>query len=129
MQNVAWRSHPWALQSRTTPRKSPGNASDCEAPKPGPLGREEGPSSTAVYRCPPTRGILSDWVPAEHGLDSSLEELDLMHSRRTAAIAIGLLMLAGLVAAAGTGPILVTGADHLDSPLVKIDGRIVHMLD
>jgi hypothetical protein len=67
---------------------------------------------------------LSDWVPADHGPGSSLEELDLMHSRRTAAIAIGLLMLAGLVAAAGTGPVLVTGADHLDSPLVKIDGRI-----
>ncbi len=37
---------------------------------------------------------------------------------------IGLVGLAALVAALGAGPILVAGADHLDAPTVKHDGRI-----
>lgn len=36
----------------------------------------------------------------------------------------GLLAIAGTVAAIGAGPLLVSGADHLDSPLVKTDARV-----
>ena len=36
----------------------------------------------------------------------------------------GLLGAAALVAALGAGPLLVTGADHLDAPTVNADGRI-----
>ena len=44
-------------------------------------------------------------------------------SRHTIATA-GLLAVAGLVAAVGVGPVLVSGADHLDAPTVKTDKRI-----
>ena len=37
---------------------------------------------------------------------------------------IGLLAVAGLVAAVGAGPVLVSGADHLDAPTTKADGRV-----
>jgi hypothetical protein len=47
-----------------------------------------------------------------------------MPSPRKLATAIGLLAVAGTVAAIGAGPLFVTGADHLDAPLVKTDGRI-----
>ena len=47
-----------------------------------------------------------------------------MHKRRKLAGALGLLTLAGTLAALGAGPVLVTGSDHLDAPLVKTDGRI-----
>ncbi len=47
-----------------------------------------------------------------------------MQIRRKFARALGLLAVAGTVAALGAGPLLVTGSDHLDAPLVKTDGRI-----
>ncbi|MDQ6794605.1 MAG: DUF4331 domain-containing protein [Chloroflexota bacterium] len=47
-----------------------------------------------------------------------------MQTRRKLAGALGLLAVAGTVAALGAGPILVTASDHLDAPLVKTDGRI-----
>jgi hypothetical protein len=37
---------------------------------------------------------------------------------------VGLLAVAGIVAAIGAGPSFVSGADHLDSPLVKNDARL-----
>jgi len=46
-----------------------------------------------------------------------------MHIRRFGATA-GLLGGAALVAALGAGPLAVTGADHLDAPTAKSDGRI-----
>ena len=45
-----------------------------------------------------------------------------MDIRRLGATA-GLLGAAALVAALGAGPLLVTGADHLDAPGVKADKR------
>jgi hypothetical protein len=47
-----------------------------------------------------------------------------MRSPRKLIGGLGLLAIAGTVAAVGAGPLLVSGADHLDSPLVKIDGRV-----
>jgi len=47
-----------------------------------------------------------------------------MRSPRKLIGGFGLLAVAGTVAAIGAGPLLVSGADHLDSPLVKIDGRV-----
>ena len=47
-----------------------------------------------------------------------------MQTRRKLAGALGLLAVAGTVAALGAGPIFVTASDHLDAPLVKTDGRI-----
>jgi hypothetical protein len=47
-----------------------------------------------------------------------------MRSPRKLIGGFGLLAVAGTVAAVGAGPLLVNGADHLDSPLVKIDGRV-----
>ena len=47
-----------------------------------------------------------------------------MQTRRKFAGALGLLAVAGTVAALGAGPVIVTGSDHLDAPLVKTDGRI-----
>ena len=47
-----------------------------------------------------------------------------MPSPRKSMAAVGLLAIAGVVAAIGAGPLFVSGADHLDSPLVKIDGRV-----
>ncbi len=38
--------------------------------------------------------------------------------------AAGALAMAGAIAAIGAGPMLVGAADHLDSPLVKIDSRV-----
>ena len=38
--------------------------------------------------------------------------------------AAGALALAGTIAAIGAGPLVVGAADHLDSPLVKIDARV-----
>ena len=38
--------------------------------------------------------------------------------------AAGALAMAGAIAAIGAGPLLVGAADHLDSPLVKIDARV-----
>src|SRR5437899_9806838 len=37
---------------------------------------------------------------------------------------LSVLAVAGIVAAIGAGPLLVNGADHLDSPLVKTDARV-----
>ena len=53
-----------------------------------------------------------------------LEDTINMQTRRKIAGALGLLAVAGSVAAFGAGPLLVTGSDHLDAPLVKTDGRI-----
>lgn len=47
-----------------------------------------------------------------------------MPSPRKAIAAVGLLAIAGVVAAIGAGPLFVSGSDHLDSPLVKTDGRV-----
>src|SRR2546427_1695734 len=47
-----------------------------------------------------------------------------MRSPRKLIGGLVLLALAGTVAAIGAGPLLVSGADHLDSPLVKIDARV-----
>ncbi|MEP6638221.1 MAG: DUF4331 family protein [Chloroflexota bacterium] len=47
-----------------------------------------------------------------------------MRSPRKLIGGLGLLAVAGTVAAIGAGPLLVSGADHLDSPLVKIDSRV-----
>ena len=47
-----------------------------------------------------------------------------MHASRNTVTTAGLLAVAGLVAAIGVGPALVTGADHLDAPTVKTDKRI-----
>lgn len=47
-----------------------------------------------------------------------------MRSPRKLISGLGLLAVAGTVAAIGAGPLLVSGADHLDSPLVKIDSRV-----
>src|SRR5258706_5992961 len=47
-----------------------------------------------------------------------------MRSPRKLVTGLGLLAVAGTVAAIGAGPLLVSGADHLDSPLVKIDARV-----
>ena len=47
-----------------------------------------------------------------------------MRSPRKLIGGLGLLAVAGTVAAIGAGPLLVSGADHLDSPLVKIDARV-----
>lgn len=47
-----------------------------------------------------------------------------MRSPRKLVGGVGLLAVAGTVAAIGAGPLLVSGADHLDSPLVKIDARV-----
>ena len=47
-----------------------------------------------------------------------------MRSARRFVAAASVLALAGLVAAIGAGPLFVSGADHLDSPLVKIDPRV-----
>ncbi len=47
-----------------------------------------------------------------------------MRSLRKLMGGLGLLAVAGTVAAIGAGPLLVNGADHLDSPLVKIDARV-----
>jgi hypothetical protein len=47
-----------------------------------------------------------------------------MPSARRLAAAGGLLAVAGSIAAIGSGPLFVTGADHLDAPLVKTDARI-----
>ena len=47
-----------------------------------------------------------------------------MQTRRKLAGAIGLLAMAGSIAALGAGPFFVSGSDHLDAPLVKTDGRI-----
>lgn len=47
-----------------------------------------------------------------------------MQKRRKLASAIGLLAVAGSIAALGAGPLFVSGSDHLDAPLVKTDGRI-----
>ena len=47
-----------------------------------------------------------------------------MRSPRKLIGGFGLLAVAGTVAAIGAGPLFVSGADHLDSPLVKIDGRV-----
>jgi hypothetical protein len=47
-----------------------------------------------------------------------------MRSPRKLIGGLGLLAVTGTVAAIGAGPLLVSGADHLDSPLVKIDARV-----
>ena len=47
-----------------------------------------------------------------------------MHSPRKLLGGLGLLAVAGTIAAIGAGPLLVSGADHLDSPLVKTDARV-----
>ena len=47
-----------------------------------------------------------------------------MRSPRKLIGGFGLLAVAGTVAAIGAGPLFVSGADHLDSPLVKIDARV-----
>ncbi|HET7168189.1 MAG TPA: DUF4331 family protein [Candidatus Limnocylindrales bacterium] len=47
-----------------------------------------------------------------------------MTSRRRTGATLGLLATAGLIAALGTGPFLVRGADHLDAPTAKSDHRI-----
>ena len=47
-----------------------------------------------------------------------------MRSIRKLIGGIGVLAVAGTVAAIGAGPLLVNGADHLDSPLVKTDARV-----
>ncbi len=47
-----------------------------------------------------------------------------MRSPRTFLGGLGLLAIAGVIAAVGAGPLFVSGADHLDSPLVKIDSRV-----
>lgn len=47
-----------------------------------------------------------------------------MQTRRKLASAIGLLAVAGTIAALGAGPLFVAASDHLDAPLVKTDGRI-----
>src|SRR5438045_1115013 len=47
-----------------------------------------------------------------------------MKASRKNATTAGLLAVAGLVAAIGAGPALVSGADHLDAPTVKTDKRI-----
>ena len=41
-----------------------------------------------------------------------------MQKRRKLASAIGLLAVAGSIAALGAGPLFVSGSDHLDAPLV-----------
>lgn len=43
---------------------------------------------------------------------------------RRSGATLGLLAAAGLVAAVGAGPLLVTGADHLDAPTTKANHRI-----
>jgi uncharacterized protein DUF4331 len=48
----------------------------------------------------------------------------LMRSPRKLIGGLSLLAIAGTVAAIGAGPLLVSGADHLDSPLVKTDARV-----
>jgi hypothetical protein len=47
-----------------------------------------------------------------------------MTSRRRTGASLGLIASAGLIAALGAGPMLVTGADHLDAPTTKNDHRI-----
>ena len=47
-----------------------------------------------------------------------------MKASRKNATTAGLVAVAGLVAAIGAGPALVSGADHLDAPTVKTDKRI-----
>jgi hypothetical protein len=47
-----------------------------------------------------------------------------MRSSRKLIGGLSLLAIAGTVAAIGAGPLLVSGADHLDSPLVKTDARV-----
>src|SRR5258706_15146154 len=47
-----------------------------------------------------------------------------MRSPRKLVTGLGLLAVAGTVAPIGAGPLLVSGADHLDPPLVKIDARV-----
>ena len=47
-----------------------------------------------------------------------------MPSARKVGAAVGLLAVAGTIAAVGVGPLFATGADHLDAPLVKTDARI-----
>jgi hypothetical protein len=47
-----------------------------------------------------------------------------MRSLRKLTGGLGLLAVAGTVAAIGAGPLFVNGADHLDSPLVKTDARV-----
>lgn len=47
-----------------------------------------------------------------------------MRTSHRAASAGGLLVVAGLVAAIGVAPTLVSGADHLDAPTVKNDKRL-----
>ena len=47
-----------------------------------------------------------------------------MKASRTNVTTVGLMAVAGLVAAIGAGPALVSGADHLDAPTVKTDKRI-----
>ena len=47
-----------------------------------------------------------------------------MTSRRRTGATLGLLASAGLIAALAAGPMLVTGADHLDAPSTKQDARI-----
>ena len=46
-----------------------------------------------------------------------------MTSRRRTGATLGLLASAGLIAALAAGPMLVTGADHLDAPSTKKDAR------
>lgn len=47
-----------------------------------------------------------------------------MRSLRKIATGLGLLAVAGTVAAVAVAPLFVGAADHLDSPIVKIDSRI-----
>jgi hypothetical protein len=47
-----------------------------------------------------------------------------MRSPRKLMAGLSLLAVAGTIAAIGAGPLLVNGADHLDSPLVKTDARV-----
>lgn len=47
-----------------------------------------------------------------------------MQSPRRIATSLGLLAVAGMVAAVGVGPLVATGADHLDAPSAKADHRI-----
>jgi hypothetical protein len=47
-----------------------------------------------------------------------------MATPRRIGSSIGLLAVAGLVAALGAGPVLVSGADHLDAPTTKAHERI-----
>jgi Domain of unknown function (DUF4331) len=47
-----------------------------------------------------------------------------MPNRRNFGVGIGLVAVAAIVATIGGGPLFVTGADHLDSPLVKVDARV-----